>query len=154
MERYDIVIVGGGPASLAAAIAAKQAGAERLLILGVNSELGGILNQCIHNGFGLHTFGEAHRPRYAARYIRQVRELEIPAGSTPWCWIFPPTVSLPSPAWTAVCGRSRPVPCASGHGLPRAAPGGAEHSVTVRRASTPPAQPNASGEHGGLLCRP
>lgn len=82
MERYDIVIVGGGPAGLAAAIAAKRAGAERLLILERDNELGGILNQCIHNGFGLHTFGEELTgPEYAARYIRQVQELEIP------CWL-------------------------------------------------------------------
>ena len=67
MER-DIVIIGGGPAGLAAAIAAKEAGAKDILILEREKELGGILNQCIHNGIGLHTFKEELTgPEYAAR---------------------------------------------------------------------------------------
>ena len=56
--RQDIVIIGGGPAGLAAALAAKEAGAKQILIVERDKELGGILNQCIHNGFGLHTFRE------------------------------------------------------------------------------------------------
>ena len=56
MVKRDIVIIGGGPAGLAAALAAKKEGAESILILERDKELGGILNQCIHNGFGLHTF--------------------------------------------------------------------------------------------------
>lgn len=78
-ETYDIVIVGGGPAGLAAAIAAKKAGVSNILILERDATLGGILNQCIHNGFGLHTFGEELTgPEYAARFIEEARALEIP----------------------------------------------------------------------------
>ena len=77
--EHDIVIIGGGPAGLAAAIAAKEAGADDVLILEREKELGGILNQCIHNGFGLHTFKEELTgPEYAARYIEKARELKIP----------------------------------------------------------------------------
>jgi len=79
MECRDIVIIGGGPAGLAAAIAAKQSGANDVLILERDSCLGGILNQCIHNGFGLHTFKEELTgPEYAARYIDKAVEANIP----------------------------------------------------------------------------
>ncbi len=79
MNNVDLVIIGGGPAGLAAAVAARKAGVENLLILERDSELGGILNQCIHNGFGLHTFKEELTgPEYAARFIAQVEELQIP----------------------------------------------------------------------------
>lgn len=78
MLLYDIVIVGGGPAGLAAAAAAKKAGAEKIVIIERDKELGGILNQCIHNGFGLHTFKEELTgPEYAARFIEQVRDMDI-----------------------------------------------------------------------------
>ena len=79
MIQRDIVIIGGGPAGLAAAAAAKKSGAEDILILERDSVLGGILNQCIHNGFGLHTFKEELTgPEYAARYEEEVKKLEIP----------------------------------------------------------------------------
>ena len=78
MKAYDLVIVGGGPAGLAAAVSARDHGIESILIIERDKELGGILNQCIHNGFGLHTFKEELTgPEYAARFADQVCERQI-----------------------------------------------------------------------------
>lgn len=78
MMHRSVVVVGGGPAGLAAAIAAKEAGCRDVLLVERDHILGGILNQCIHDGFGLHTFGEAlSGPEYAHRFIQKLRALDI-----------------------------------------------------------------------------
>ena len=77
--KVDIAVVGGGPAGMAAAVAAYDAGVKNILILEREQSLGGILKQCIHNGFGLHRFGEELTgPEYAARYKVEVEKREIP----------------------------------------------------------------------------
>ncbi len=76
--RYDVVAIGGGPAGMAAALAAREAGARDVLIIERDRELGGILNQCIHNGFGLRRFDkELTGPGYAYRYIEMVKQAGI-----------------------------------------------------------------------------
>ncbi len=78
--KTDLIIIGGGPAGMAAALAAYEKGIRDLLILERDKELGGILNQCIHNGFGLHTFKEELTgPEYAVRYMDMVEERKIPS---------------------------------------------------------------------------
>lgn len=79
VSEQDVLVIGGGPAGLAAALAAKQQGAKNILLLEREDRLGGILNQCIHNGFGLMIFKEELTgPEYATRYIEQVEQAEIP----------------------------------------------------------------------------
>ena len=78
MLNHDLVIVGGGPAGMAAAVAAYDAGCQDVVILDREPELGGILMQCIHNGFGLHKLGrELTGPEYAAVYVQKVKERNI-----------------------------------------------------------------------------
>lgn len=78
-KMTDLIIIGGGPAGMSAAVAAYESGIRDIVILERDSALGGILQQCIHNGFGLHKFGEELTgPEYAWRYEQRVRELGIP----------------------------------------------------------------------------
>lgn len=80
IECHDLIIIGGGPAGLAAAIAAKEEGCSDIMLIERDRMLGGILNQCIHDGFGLHRFKEAlSGPEYADRYVKRFQKLAIPS---------------------------------------------------------------------------
>ena len=92
LKNISLVIVGGGPAGMSAAVAAYDAGVRDLLILERDTHLGGILQQCIHNGFGLHRFGEELTgPEYAYRYEKEVKARISRFCSAPWCWTSRPT---------------------------------------------------------------
>ena len=85
VQYVDVLVIGAGPAGMAAAIAAREAGVENLLVLEREEHMGGILRQCIHNGFGLHRFKEELTgPEYAQRDIDKVQELgiEVRCGTT------------------------------------------------------------------------
>ena len=75
---YDLIVIGGGPAGLSAAYEAYNNGIENILILERDKELGGILNQCIHNGFGVHSFKEELTgPEYAQRYVEMLHSTKV-----------------------------------------------------------------------------
>ena len=92
---YDVAVIGAGPAGLAAAIAAKEAGAENVLVIERDDAPGGILQQCIHNGFGLHRFSEELTgPEYAQRFVDRAEELKIPIRcGTMVVEVTPPTAN-------------------------------------------------------------
>ena len=79
VNKVDSIIIGGGPAGLSAAVALHKSGVENILILERENALGGILRQCIHDGFGLDRFGESlSGPEYASRFIKEVEKRKIP----------------------------------------------------------------------------
>ncbi|MCD6419728.1 MAG: FAD-dependent oxidoreductase, partial [Synergistetes bacterium] len=78
MIEKDVVIIGAGPAGMAAAVSAKESGIENLLLIERENKIGGILNQCIHDGFGLHNFREnLTGPEYIERYLSEIKRLNV-----------------------------------------------------------------------------
>ena len=124
----DLVIVGGGPAGLAAAYSAWQHGLRDILILERDNELGGILNQCIHNGFGLHRFGEQLTgPEYAGRCIELLQSTGVRVELGTMVLEVTSKQRASSSAWAA--GSAPAVPSAS--------------RAPALPASTPPVLPSA-----------
>ncbi len=102
MIKKDLLIIGGGPAGLAAAVAARRQGIADILLIERDAQLGGILNQCIHNGFGLHTFQEELTgPEYAGRFMEQVKELDIE------CWTDTMVLDLNAEKTVTVVSKER-----------------------------------------------
>ena len=105
MRNVDLVIVGGGPAGMCAAVSAYNAGINDILVLERDSRLGGILQQCIHNGFGLHRFGEELTgPEYADRCEKELRKLPVDVQ----CDTMVTAIS-PNKVITAMSARSVPI---------------------------------------------
>ena len=153
--RYDVVAIGGGPAGMAAALGAKEAGAKQVLIIERDRELGGILQQCIHNGFGLRRFDkELTGPGYAHRYIELVKAASIDV------WLNSTVLSAdPGGIVTSVSPENglRVVTCRFGglfHGLPRADARRHTHSGQPARRRVHRRRRATHGQHGRLSSRP
>ena len=107
MLKYDLAVIGGGPAGMAAALKARESGVEKIIILERAETLGGILEQCIHTGFGLHYFGEElSGPEYAARFIELVEDTDIVVKTDTMVLSIPTTTSSPQSTKRTVLSRS------------------------------------------------